>query len=191
LVYADPPWKQEYSKGMGKGFIHHVQLPYRQMTIEEIKALPVDQIVASDAILFLWVIDKFLAEMPSVMESWGFEYRTVGFVWHKSASSDYGENAIMSFYTLKSCEFCYIGVRGKPGVSPAKARQFYSEPKKEHSRKPDGIRSAIVAMVGDVPRVELFARQRRRGWDAWGDQVPSHIQQEVVARELEGPEEWP
>jgi len=175
IVYADPAWNIRYLKETKAG-INDYDLPYDTMSDEDIINLPIKDIVADDAILFLWCIDSRIPILERLMKNWGFEYVTVGFVWHKRSKFTNGENATMSKYTRKSCEFCFIGKRGRYLIQDPTKPQFYSEPKREHSRKPDIFRVRIVNMCGDLSRVELFGRQRFQGWDVWGNEAPNHTQ---------------
>ena len=175
IVYADPAWQTGYLKEKKKG-IDAYDLPYNSMSLNEVKALPIKDILNEDAILFIWIIDKYIPYIKDIMESWGFEYKTLGFVWHKKALTTKGENAIMSPYGHKSVELCFVGTRGKYLVKNPTIKQFLSTPKREHSRKPDEIRTRIVKICGDIPRIELFARQRFQGWDVWGNEVPTECQ---------------
>jgi N6-adenosine-specific RNA methylase IME4 len=175
IIYADPPWDIGYAKETKCG-IGSYDLPYSTMSDDEIMALPVKDILEDNSILFMWIIDSRIPKIKELMESWGFNYITVGFVWNKKAIFTNGNNAILSRYTRKSCEFCFIGRKGKMLVKDANVDQFISEPKREHSRKPKGIRSSIVKMCGDLPRIELFSRDKIEGWDCWGNEVPTSEQ---------------
>lgn len=176
IIYADPAWNIQYPKETKKG-INTYDLPYDVMSDEDIKNLPIKEISDDNCILFLWVIDSRIPKVKEIMEAWGFEYVTVGFIWHKSAKTTNGENAIMSKYTRKSCEICFIGKRGRCLVKNSTMPQFVSTPKKEHSRKPDIIRTYILKMCGELPRIELFSRHRFSGWDVWGNQLPDSTQE--------------
>ncbi len=181
IIYADPPWQTHYFKERKDGWISR-ELPYKQMTDDEIKMLPIKNIVEDDAILFLWVIDNRIPMIKELMNAWGFEYKCVGFVWAKKAKTTDGVNATFSSYTRRTCEFCYIGTRGRYIVKKKNSDQFIFEPKREHSRKPDIIRNLIVEMIGNVPRIELFARQKTDGWDVWGNEVKSDIELNLGGR---------
>lgn len=174
IVYADPPWKVNNISGIG-GKIVSVEVPYNTMTDNEIVNLPIWNIVDKDAILFLWCVDSKIPLIKRLMHSWGFEYKTLGFVWHKLAKIG-TERSLLAYYTLKSCELCFIGTRGKTLVKDMTQPQFIDEMPREHSRKPDSIRQLIVNMVGDLPRIELFARNGFEGWDLFGDQASSYKQ---------------
>ena len=175
IIYADPPWYfTGYVKEIKKGIVRP-QMPYDLMTDIQIVNLPVKNIVEDNAILFLWCVDNRLPIIPEIMNMWGFKYVTIGFVWNKIAKNTCGVNATFSAYTRKSCEFCYIGRRGKSIIKDHTQYQYYAEPKRKHSQKPDRIKNLIVKMCGDLPRIELFARQKTEGWDVWGNEVESDI----------------
>ena len=185
IIYADPPWELKYVKETIKGF-NVYDLPYPQMRDEEIIGLPVKSILDKNAILFIWAIDSRIPILDKLMDAWGFNYKTVGFVWNKITK--YGQyinhdgtsvNANLGKYTKKSCEFCFIGTKGNCLAKHHTQNQYYPEPKRLHSQKPKQIRNMIVKMCGDLPRIELFARPPKdilfedesyRGWDLWGNE---------------------
>ena len=141
------------------------------MTDEEIKALPINSITSDDAILFMWCIDSRISDIKEIMAAWGFKFKAVGFVWVKKAKHTDGTNASFGSYTRRSCEFCFIGTKGKYLIKSRGVEQLIIEPKREHSRKPDIARDNIVQLVGDLPRIELFARQYADSWDCWGNEI--------------------
>lgn len=111
-----------------------------------------------------------------MMESWGFQYKTAAFVWVKKYAKS-GKNFFgMGAYTRSNAEVCLIGItpklKAKEWVRSHSVRQIVESPVEEHSKKPDVVRDLIVELFGDLPRIELFARQRADGWDAWGNEVP-------------------
>ena len=177
IIYADPPWDMSYVKELKSGY-EVFDLPYPTMKDADIIYLPVKDIAADDAILFLWLIDSRIPILCNLMESWGFQYRTVGFVWHKASLDGTGQNPTLGSYTRKSCEFCFIGTRGKSLVEKHTQNQFQQYlplAKTVHSQKPVVIRDMIVKMCGDLPRIELFSRDKVEGWDCWGNEVESDI----------------
>jgi len=142
------------------------------MTCKEICNLPVKDIADKDCILFLWTTDSHLLEALEVMKSWNFNYKTIGFTWVKKYNSGaYCYN--FGAYTLKSTEICLIGLKGKlknlKKSNNVKGLVFAERTK--HSKKPNEIRNRIIDLCGDLPRIELFARQRVEGWDCWGNEV--------------------
>ena len=176
IIYADPPWRFSGFVNEHKEGITRPPLPYPTMSDLEIIQLPVETLFADEnAILFLWCVDSRIDIMPIIMKEWGFKYRTVGFVWNKTTKDGKSVNATFSKYTRKSCEFLYIGTRGKCLAKIHTQNQYFPEPKRKHSQKPDRIRDMIVNMCGDLPRIELFARQKTEGWDVWGNEVENDI----------------
>jgi len=167
IIYADPPWEwKTYSnKGRKKTSDRH----YPLMTIEEIKNLPINEIADTDCILFMWVQDAHLKNAIDIGEHWGFTYKTIAFVWDKQ---NYG----LGYWTRKGAEICLLFTKGNPKRVSGDVRQFISEKAKEHSRKPDEVRNRIVKLIGNLLRIELFARQRIEGWDVWGNETPNDTQ---------------
>lgn len=173
-IYADPPWPFETFSGAKVPTTDAAQ-PYATMTMADIAALPVRELAARDCALFLWVTWPTLPAALKVIEAWGFKYKTCGFAWFKGNSlplfpDDYAFRIGLGYWTRSNSEVCLIATRGKPKRRSANVGQVVAEPVREHSRKPDCIRERIEALV-EGPYVELFARQRRKGWDAWGNEV--------------------
>jgi N6-adenosine-specific RNA methylase IME4 len=168
IIYADPPWNSnsQFTRDKKKGNAQH----YPLMTLKDIKGLPVRSIASNDSVLFLWVVDTQLFDAKEVIESWGFTYKTVAFTWVKTTTRNKDHFGV-GMWTRKNPEMCLLATRGHPKRASASVRQICRSEVREHSRKPDCIRDAIVRLCGDVPRIELFARQRVAGWDAWGNEV--------------------
>ena len=145
------------------------------MGMADICALPVADIAAPDCALFMWVTFPTLPDAFKVLEAWGFTYKTVAFVWvkrnKKSPSWFWG----LGHWTRANAEMCLLATRGKPKRISAAVHQIIDSPIEEHSKKPDETRTSIVELVGDLPRIELFARQTAPGWDVWGNEVHSDI----------------
>lgn len=141
------------------------------MSIDDIKNLPISNISADDSILFLWVTFPMLQEGLDTIKAWGFTYKTVGFVWckknKKSSSWFWG----MGNWTRSNPEVCLIGIKGKPKRLNADVHSIIDTPIEWHSKKPDIVRDKIIRLFGDLPKVELFARDRTKGWDAWGNEI--------------------
>lgn len=169
IIHADPAWTFENwsEKGEGRNPNQH----YSTMSIAEIAALPVGQIAAGDCALFLWVCDPLLDKALEVMRAWGFRYTTVAFTWAKRSKLDSGWHLGTGYYTRANPETCLLGMMGSLPRRDAGVRQLIVEPVREHSRKPDRVADDIVRLFGDLPRVELFARTTRPGWESWGNQV--------------------
>lgn len=173
IIYADPPWHYRvYSKkGAGRSAESH----YPTMTIEEIQALPVSELSDKDCALFMWITFPLLKESLSVLSAWGFKFKTIAFVWikqnRKSDSLFWG----MGYWTRANVEFCVLATKGKPKRMAKNVHQVIVSHIEEHSKKPDEARRRIVRLMGDLPRIELFARQKTAGWDVWGNEVESDI----------------
>ena len=173
VIYADPPWAyRTYSqKGQGRSAESH----YPTMSIDAIKALPVSTIAAKDCSLFLWLTFPCMREAFSVIDAWGFTYKTVAFVWVKQNRKSNSLFVGMGYWTRANAEICVLATRGHPKRVNAGVRQIILSHIEEHSKKPDEVRDRIVQLMGDVPRIELFARQSPKGWYVWGNEVESSI----------------
>ena len=169
VILADPPWAYRVwsKKGVGRTAENH----YPTMSIEDIRALPVSDLAADNCALFLWITFPQLHEAFSLIESWGFTYKTAAFVWvkqnRKLPSLFWG----LGYWTRANAEVCLLATRGSPKRRSAAVHQVILSPVEQHSKKPDEVRERIVTLMGDVPRVELFARQQTPGWDVWGNEV--------------------
>lgn len=106
-----------------------------------------------------------------MIEAWGFTYKTVAFVWvkqnRKTPSLFWG----LGHWTRANVELCLLATRGSPKRKSAAVHQVIVSPVEEHSKKPDAVRERIISLLGEQPRVELFARQTTPGWDVWGNEV--------------------
>ena len=169
IIYADPPWQYRvYSKkGKGRSAENH----YHTMNIDDIRSLPVGEIADDDSVLFLWITFPCLKEGISVMESWGFTYKTCGFNWVKRNKKKDTYFMGLGFWTRSNSEVCLIGTKGHPKRVSKAVPQVCDARVMEHSRKPAEIRERIVELCGDVPRIELFARETVKGWDCLGDEI--------------------
>jgi N6-adenosine-specific RNA methylase IME4 len=170
IIYADPPWEYKES-GSGNRV---VKAHYNTMSIKDICDLPVNKIAEEKSILFLWVTFPRLKQGLEVISAWGYEYYGLGFDWvklSKNGKPSWG----MGYYTRQNTEICLIGVkkdknkRIKPLVR--NVLSVVHSQREEHSKKPDCIREKIIEICGDLPRIELFARQYAEGWDCWGNEV--------------------
>ena len=173
IIYADPPWHYRvYSKkGAGRSAESH----YPTMTIEEIQALPVSELSDKDCALFMWITFPLLKESLSVLSAWGFKFKTIAFVWIKQNRKSDSLFCGMGYWTRANVEFCVLATKGKPKRMAKNVHQVIVSHIEEHSKKPDEARRRIVRLMGDLPRIELFARQKSAGWDVWGNEVESDI----------------
>ena len=165
-IYADPPWDYQQCRLSGSAKKH-----YPTMRIEELCALPVAEIADRDCALFLWATFPQLPEALRLIQAWGFVYKTVAFVWlkqnRKALTWFYG----LGFWPRSNAEVCLLATKGHPKRQSAGIHQLVISPVERHSKKPDEVREKIVELMGDVPRIELFARQQTPGWDVWGNEV--------------------
>lgn len=171
IIYADPPWDYKDKRDKHPRLCGGASKHYPTMKIEDIKKLPISNIANNNSILFLWVTFPNLQEGLDCIKSWGFKYKTLGFSWIKTNKKNGKPFFGIGYYTKSNCECCLIGVKGKPPKQSNYVSSVVIEPRQEHSKKPDCVRDKIVELCGDLPRIELFARQSTEGWDCWGNEV--------------------
>lgn len=178
-IYADPPWgyKVYSKKGRGRSAENH----YRTMSKEDILSLDVAGIAAKDCILFLWVTFPCLLDGLATIKAWGFVYKTLGFCWvkrnRKAPTWFWG----LGFWTRANPEICIIATKGRPGRISKSVHSVIDTPIESHSKKPDVARKRIVELIGDVPRVELFARNEHAGWVCLGDEIDGSDIRDAIA----------
>ena len=164
IIYADPPWKYKRDGN------HSAASVYDVMELEDIKNLDVKSISEDQSHLYLWVTNPFIQEGLDVCEAWGFEYKTL-ITWVKTYKDG---NPIMGmgYYFRSSTEHIIFGVKGKMKCLNKTTKNMFKEINPRlHSQKPSTVRDLIVNCSGDLPRIELFARQKTPGWDCWGNEV--------------------
>jgi N6-adenosine-specific RNA methylase IME4 len=170
-ILADPPW--QFANRTGKIAPEHRRLSrYSTLSLKEIAALPVSQIVAPTAHLYLWCPNALLPEGLSVMRAWGFNYKS-NLVWHKVRNDGGSDGRGVGFYFRNVTELVLFGVRGRSARTLAPGRRqvnLFAGRKREHSRKPDE-QYAIIEACSRGPYLELFARGVRMNWDCWGNQA--------------------
>ena len=169
VIYADPPWKYKtWTEGGGTAEKH-----YPTMKLDDIIEMKdtIEKISDNNCILFLWVTFPCLLEGLKVMKEWGFTYKTCGFNWVKRNKKSNTFFFGMGYWTRANSELCLIGTKGTIKRKSNKVFQIVDTPIEEHSKKPDIVRDRIVELVGDIPRIELFARQTADGWDCWGNEL--------------------
>ncbi len=168
-VLADPPWR--FQNRTGKVAPEHRRLSrYDTMDVDDIAALPVADLVAEQSHCYLWVPNALLAEGLAVMESWGFTYKSM-LVWAKRRKDGGPDGRGVGFYFRNTTEPVLFGVRGNLRTLAPGRRQvnIIETRKREHSRKPDEL-YPIVEACSPGPRLELFARYPRPGWQVWGEE---------------------
>lgn len=173
IILADPSWQYRDKASAGKRGASH---KYDVMTVSDIKALPVADIAADNCALFLWTTWPFIQEGLDVIKAWGFEYRTIGFLWVKANKSGQGIFMGMGNHTRSNSEPCLLAYKGKLARQDAGVQSVVFSPVQKHSAKPKIIHRRIVQLLGDLPRIELFARDRYdANWHVWGNEVKSDI----------------
>ena len=170
ILYIDCPWQYKvYSKkGQGRSAENH----YSTMGKEDIYNLDIEGIAADDCVLFLWVTFPCLLEGLEAIRSWGFTYKTLGFAWVKRCKKQtdkwfWG----LGFWTRANPEICLIATKGNPKRVSKAVHSVIEAPVERHSKKPDIVRDKIVELMGELPRAELFARQRYDGWVCLGNEI--------------------
>lgn len=177
-IVADPPWSFKNWSDKGKNRCPDAMVRqkglaerhYKTMSLADIKALPVADIAGRDSVLILWVVDCMIPEALEVGAAWGFAFKTTAFTWLKTRAD--GSPAMgLGYWGRGSTEQCLLFARGKPHRLSAGVRKIIVAPRREHSRKPDEQYERIEALCAG-PYCELFARNYRPGWAAWGNQLP-------------------
>lgn len=182
LIYADPPWQYRDTANDGNRGASH---KYPVMTIDDIKRLPIHMLAADNCLLAMWHVGPMPQEALDVVKAWGFRLMNMkGFTWHKIHAKS-GKDAMgMGHLTRGNSEDMLFAVKGKllPRQSAAILQMVSCEEshvvsaRGEHSAKPVEFHDKLVALVGDVPRIELFARTRYPGWHHWGNECECDIE---------------
>ena len=159
IIYADPPWEYGSITKLGNARNY-----YKTMKFVELAELDVKSIANNDCLLYMWVVNQKLEKCIWLAKQWGFKYVSVGFVWHKP------NRTLCGYYTMAQTEQCLIFKKGKI-PQPRGARniqQFISEKATKHSKKPDEVRNRIETMFPTQKKIELFAREKTKGWTSIG-----------------------
>lgn len=174
IIYADPAWKFNNKKtggSMKSGAAHHYDL----MTLNDMKNLPINELAADDCTLIMWWVGSMPQEAIDLVAAWGFTIKNMnGFVWVKETVKG-NPHFGMGFRTRAGSESAIIAIKGKPDVNSHSIRAVRHASVGKHSEKPVEFMSDIIELCGDLPRIELFARQKFEGWDSWGNEVESDI----------------
>jgi len=174
IIYADPPWKYNDRRGDSKDY-GACSAHYDTLSYKELKVIPIQDISADDCALFLWTTMPFLPDAISLVSDWGFRYRTVAFVWIKTNPKAGTVFKGLGNWTKANAELVLLGTRGKVKRESKKVSQVIVENRGKHSKKPNIVRERIVELVGDLPRIEIFARDRFDGWSCFGNEVDSDL----------------
>lgn len=166
ILVVDPPWR--LSKTRKRVRPNQVEMDYPMMSLNEIKGLPISTIAADTSTLFLWTIDKYLHQSKEVLEAWGFKYHLT-MAWDKT-------NGLAMFGFNRQTEFVLVGFKGKHDVFPRRktVRTSFTAKSTRHSAKPDVFYDMLNLLEGN--KIDIFARQKRKGWHVWGNEVDSDIE---------------
>lgn len=172
IIYADPPWQVMAGSKQGRkdgDSERSLPLKYPTMTVDEIKALPVKEMIEKDAVLFVWTINKYIEQTYSIAREWGFTPSTM-LVWDKTPKGI----GLGGTFTLAN-EYLLFCRRGTVKANHRVKGNHWHFPREKHSKKPDFFRELITDTFGDLPRLEMFARQASEGWDVFGNEAPNSI----------------
>jgi N6-adenosine-specific RNA methylase IME4 len=176
IIYCDPPWdyggKMQFDKSGKKDlnsnwekkiFISAANFKYPTVKTKDLKKIPITEIASDDCLLFMWVTSPHLKQGIELGEAWGFNFRTVAFVWDKMVHNP-GQ------YTMSYVELCLVFKRGRiPKPRGARnIKQLVRVPRGKHSQKPIEVLKGIEKMFPTQKKIELFARHKPKGWDVWG-----------------------
>ena len=170
VILADPPWHFET---WGEGD-RNVTKYYPIMETEDICKMTIPS--SDNCVLFLWACWPKLKDALQVIDRWGFEYKTIGWIWVKANRNSFGFFTGMGYYTRANSEPCFIATKGKPArVSDKGIQALIYSPVREHSRKPSEQYDKIEKLYPGMKYLELFARGKREGWDVFGNEVEDSI----------------
>ncbi len=175
IIYADPAWQYKRNGN------YSAESKYNIMSLDAIKDLPVNNISENNSHLYMWVTNPFISEGLEVCKSWGFEYKTL-LTWvktYKDGSPIMG----MGYYFRGATEHIIFGVKGKKLCDNKNTKNIFFNIQRQHSQKPDFVKDMIVKCSGDLPRIELFARQETEGWDCWGNETQKY-NKNIIQKDL-------
>jgi len=179
IIYADPPWSYNDTQKSGGTAYFGACVRYPLMNNKDIYKLNVKNITDNDCALFLWATSPLLPEAMETIKRWGFKYKTIAFAWSKITKNGYWVTN-MGRWTLSNIELCLLATKGHPKRISKNVRQLIVNIRSRHSKKPKETRNRIIQLMGDLPRIELFARPPKdllfedesfKGWDVWGDEI--------------------
>ena len=170
IIYADPPWSYRDKASAGN---RGASFKYDVQDHKWICGLPVENISDDNCVLFLWITMPQLPNVFEVIKEWGFVYKTCAFTWVKRNKLQPSWFWGMGNWTRANSELCLLATKGKPKRVSAAVHSVVDTPIEKHSKKPNVVKDRIVQLCGDLPRIELFARQKTEGWDVWGDELRS------------------
>jgi len=166
LIYADPPWTYE-NKRLGRELNAGAAAHYDTMSLDELKALPIEQIKDKDCVIFLWCVVPQLPEAFELLKAWGFKYKTM-LTWHKLPGNR--TQAGLGYWFRGYTEHILFGIRGDVRAFKCQKHNIITQANLGHSKKPHAFRQLIEYATNNLkPRIELFARTKVHGWDVWGN----------------------
>ena len=174
IIYADPPWNYTATSNKIPCRAKDGQ-PYNAMRMIDIYGLNVNDITDKNCVLFLWATAPLLPEALYLIKCWGFDYKTVGFTWVKKNKKADSWFWGMGSWTRSNPEFCLLATKGNPKSNSHSIHSIIYSKIMQHSIKPVEVYEKIITLCGDLPRIELFARQKTEGWDVWGNEVENDI----------------
>jgi len=173
IIYADPPWNY---CATGNTIPQRAKAgqSYVPMRMVDLYSLDISKIAEDNCALFMWATAPLMPEALYLLKCWGFEYKTIAFTWVKKNKKNKTSNFWgMGSWTRSNPEFCLLAVKGKPKAISHSIHSIGEYPIMEHSKKPEEFAESIVKLCGDISRIELFARDKKEGWDVWGNQIES------------------
>lgn len=172
IIYADPPWAYD-DKSLNRG---GAERHYKTTENSELENIDVQSVCDDDCIMFMWATFPKMQEALDLMSAWGFTYKTVGFTWVKKNKIKPSWFWGMGRWTRSNAEVCLIGVKGKPKRIGMGVHSVIDASVMRHSEKPQEVRDRIIDLMGDIPRLEMFARCAPEGWDVFGNEAPNSIE---------------
>jgi len=179
VILIDPPWAFKTFSGKTGTPHRSAEDHYETMSVKDMAGIPLADMAAKDCALFMWVVDSHIDVAIELARAWGFRFKTRAFTWRKLTATGTARIG-MGYWTRKQTEICLLFTRGKPRRLSKGVREIIDAPRREHSRKPEEQYGRIEALVAG-PYLEMFARQRRPGWDVWGNETDKFSTPEVVA----------
>lgn len=176
IILADPPWKYNDKLGTNSAKMGGYDKYYKGMELKDICNLPIQNLADDNCILFLWATMPKLQEAFEVIKAWGFTYKTTAFTWIKLNPKSNTIFKGVGRWVMGNAELVLLATKGKPKRISKSISQVIMAKRGKHSKKPDIVYRKIEELMGNLPRIELFARNKRQGWDTWGNQVPTECQ---------------
>ena len=181
IIYADPPWKYNVFSDKPPCARMSEESYYEVADLIDLIKIPMQTIADDNCVLFMWATFPALPVALKLIKEWGFHYRTVAFTWVKRNKKSDSWFWGMGGWTRSNAEICLLATRGNPKRRSRAVHSVLDDRVMGHSTKPDTARQRIVELMGDLPRIELFARRKVEGWDAWGNEIESDIDFPIVS----------